>query len=162
MKDERAVLSHKGRKTSSGPQNSNSNKYGHVALLLRLKRQTGSHLQHQTGLLATKGWLRSWEETCTETDADQEPWFWSCDVAYEEKGTEPTADLEGAPHPPGHWGVSSKSAFRTAGSGLLRAEPWTSLHVCLRTCCYLQLPQPSRHMCNEEGDNEGSCWSSVI
>ncbi|KAB0407577.1 hypothetical protein E2I00_004117, partial [Balaenoptera physalus] len=48
VKDERAVLNHKGRKTSPSPQNSNSNKYGHVALLLRTKRQTGSHLRHPT------------------------------------------------------------------------------------------------------------------
>lgn len=52
MKDERAVLSHQGRKTSSRPQNSNSNKYGHGALLLRPKRQTGSHVWPPTGLLA--------------------------------------------------------------------------------------------------------------
>lgn len=48
----RAVLSCKGRTTSSSPQNSNSNKYGHVALLLRPKRQTGSHWWHPAGRLA--------------------------------------------------------------------------------------------------------------
>lgn len=90
MKDERAVLGHKGRKTSSSPQNSNSNKYGHVALLLRPKRQAGSHLRHPTGLLASRGWLRPLEERCTTGVA----WFWSYDLAHKE-GTEPTAELGG-------------------------------------------------------------------
>lgn len=59
------------------------------------------------------------------------------------------------------WG-HSELTFGTACSGVLRAESTAFLRIGLRTWCYPQLPLPSRHIRNEEGRNEGSCWSSVI
>ena len=58
------------------------------------------HICGTQRLLALWSWLRALEGTCTEVDADQAAWFWSCDLAYKEDGwvagcTEPTAELGG-------------------------------------------------------------------
>lgn len=58
------------------------------------------HICGTQRLLALWSWLRALEETCTEVDADQAAWFWSCDLAYKEEEwvagcTEPTAELGG-------------------------------------------------------------------